>query len=447
VLEISGEVTCPYCGHVQSEADLAAELEAYGKAVDDRLGAADAEYARAAGLEQWASRTDPGRHMAILMGLMVGAPLVLAGLGLLVHRLGLVGETPGFTMAVMGVSYAGLVAYLVWYGFAKGKQIEARKAAPGQTEVACPNCGAPGVLTAGQALDACAYCGASLIPSESVIARGLDAAQQAARAARMARYRAEREGLVKIATFNQSPYAKSMHLMLAASLPVMLGVVVVGYSFQMATGRIDFSPGIFVLWAMAIAVVGPAAWFVRGWMGRRGAWRSALEALGRQFGGTGRLHAKVADWVPWLDAYWPGEYEVSALRSYGPALSLKAGGYPALIVADLPDAPLAQRKAKMDLLLAAAVPGHDDEGSGRKVPLDEGGKAAKRRLLDAGFQVTPSGAGVLATAGEAVIDRIYRHPAAAHALAPLLSDLSALAASMGAVPAAAVGEDAARQGP
>ena len=145
---IAPRVRCPYCGHEQALRAVYDELRDYEAAVGQVLGAAEHEHQRAAAWKQW-TQVDPGKNLKLAVGLILGAPMALAVLVFLSSELGLLQASgPGFGLAMMGACYAFVLAYLVWY-FAKRKRVAAQPVTAGGTQVACPSCGAPGMLTPG----------------------------------------------------------------------------------------------------------------------------------------------------------------------------------------------------------------------------------------------------------------------------------------------------------
>jgi hypothetical protein len=425
------EVSCPFCGRLQQVADLRAELEHHGVAVGQHLESAARDYQGVASWERIERRSDPSTTPAVVLGLMVVVPLLIAGGSWLAFELDLIGS-PNVTTSVVGGSFLGIITFVMWAVLGR-RNVEATTVAPAQTPVACPNCGAYGVLTGGQGIDTCTYCGASLIPSTTAMRSSIDAAARAAQKARMTRHRAERESLVRIVTYDESPFALLIPLLIFGSVPLTFFVTAAVYSWPMVTGTTEFHPGIFAPWAVLISLGALTGYFASRRSRKRDLWRRALADLSRQFGG--RVVASGREWVAWLNTYWTGEYPVSIGRKYGASASLQAYGYPVLVISDDLGALFQQTPPILEVLLAAAMP-HLPGGAGATAQNAERA-AAQARLESQGFEISMSEAGVTARAGVAY-KRLYDHRAAAHLLAPVLRDLATLAWSAGAEPVEAI---------
>jgi uncharacterized Zn finger protein (UPF0148 family) len=425
---LGAEFFCPYCGHRQSTANVAASVHAYEGKVQAQLDVADHDYERAAQWQSYSASTSSDPQRQGFRVVTMGLPLVAVGVGIVLSLAGVI-RPALLPLVFAGTAGIGAMAYMVW-NIARQTTVAARQAAPGELQVSCPNCGAPGMLTAGQGIDACRHCGASLIPSKAGIQQGLDQARQATLAARIAHHRAERLGKARVTASNYTGLHRAMTVLFLGALFLLLAAAVVGYSVLMALGRLDVHGGIILGWVVLLAALGPGGLYLRAWLARKRAWRAALEALTRQFGGA--IHRAPAEWVQWLNTYWIGDFNVSVARTYEPAAALEIGGFPALVVGDAPDKLSPAKPPLLEVLLAAWVPGHSD-GSQKTSP-SSAGATAKQRLIERGLEVSVGEAGVRARAGAAVYKQLYRHPAAARELAPILTDLSTLATSLGAEP-------------
>lgn len=426
VQAIEAVVTCPYCGHRQTLARHR-ELREYEQAVRRRVAAADEQAMVAASTEAWlASRaSNPVRNLTVAYGLMLGLPLVL-GLALYaVHAAGVLsfdGPAPAF--AIGGAGYLGLIVYFVWYFTGRARR-QQRATRLEQARVACPTCGAPGLLTPGASVDSCHYCDAALVPTRTMMSRGVDAAREAVRRAALDRRRAQRAAMVKATSLG--PYAVIMPVVMIGSLLAMIGATAVGYSVQMLRGAEPFHPAIFILWAMTIAIVGGVATFLSRRRQRRARLRSALGDAVRQLGGA-EMPA-VGQRAVWLDRYWAGDYDQQHLiQTYlAGAAAVEVGGYAALIDVDLN---ASRPPPRVDLLLAAWVPEVSD---GRKPS-----KRIRDKALKAlGFYVRKTEAGLVARANDELLAAARRDPDVVHVAVPALTRLAQLAAERGFEPVGA----------
>jgi hypothetical protein len=426
--EVTPELHCPFCGHRQPAATLHGELRDYQQAVEGKLEAAQQDAKYAAAWEQWKTYA-AGKHVAIALGFILGVPLVLAIVANLLLRSGAGG--PGVHVFMIGGSYAGVIGYLLWYfAGARRRQPAAAQVASGETAVACPQCGAPGALTPGQAVDACRYCRAALIPSQTVMIRSLDAVRQVARQARLERYRGERAG-----TARMMGYSKFQHwyLLYFAAMPVLFLAACVAMTARAITGAEPFRNELLGMWAIALALNGAGAYWFLYRRNKRREWRQALADLARQF--RGRPLFQLTEWVDWLNAYWAGEYATIGIfqGTYGCAAAVDVYGFPGLIVADGRGMDDQHRKRRVELFLAAWVPGLSDGAERPPVPAGDG-PAAYAWLASQGFTVEISEAGLRATALDVRVAQLHRAPASAHELAPILSALATVAMSIGAIP-------------
>ena len=309
----------------------------------------------------------------------------------------------------------------------------ARATMAAATSIACPSCGASGALWPGQGVGACDRCGATLVPSEHVMTHQLDAARHAHRVARMERLRAERRGA---AGLQKMSLAKATPVMIAVSLltPAVLGsVAILGEDLY---GR-DRLAALVLASATFVGVAGFACWL---WLRRAKArtWRSAMRDLAQHL--RGQLVLTLDQRVDWLNRLWMAEIAPAELHqsTLGCAAAVDADGYPALVLAD-PRASCPAQPARVEVLLAAWLPGLSDgmTDASAMVP-SPSGVGAWRWITSQGFEITPSEAGLRATANATAVATLHRNPAALHALVPIIRTLAMVARSVHAVPVTAV---------
>jgi hypothetical protein len=426
--ELAAQLVCPFCAHRQAPAHHA-ELEGYQREVSARLGAAEKEYQHAAAYNS-SMRRSGAQSLKVGYALMLGVPLVLALGAYALHAAGLLrADSPATSMVLMAGAYLAVIVYLVWWMLGKGRGVR-RAEVEGAAEVRCPSCGAPGVLTPGQAVDRCAYCGAALLASAEVIEQGLDAATRAHRAARMERVRQGRHVWVNLASTGG---ANAMPWIIGGSMAMMIVPATLGFSWQMATGAAEYSPAIFIMWSLALGIVGGGVLFYRHTKAKKTAWRSALADVARQFGG--QVFDAAAQWVTWLNRYWIGEIGLKEILQgrFGGAASVSAYGYPALILVD--PKPQQNFEARVDILLAAQIPGLADGSASAAPPLVGEGAAGRDELGRRGFRLEIEESGLRVRAEPHVIAAYHRDPASAHELAPVLGALVKVARALGAEPA------------
>jgi DNA-directed RNA polymerase subunit RPC12/RpoP len=429
VPELAPEVHCPFCGRRQAVATLHGELAGYQLAVAGDLEAAQRERQHAAAWERWSTHASPGKTLAVAFGFTLGLPLALTLVGYALLSSGRV-DGPYLSFGIMGSTYLGVILYVIWYATTARTRRAARVTA-GETAVACPRCGAPGALTAGQAIDECGYCHAALIPSQTMIMRSLDAVRRVAWQARMDRHRSERTGMARAMSSSAASY-----VIYIAFAPVALSLVGASIVFtsQMLRGQTPWDPAIVGLWGFSATMLGGGVAYFLYRRGKRRAWHAAFADLARQF--RGRVLPRMTDWIEWLNTHWAGAYPLERIFQgpYGCAAALDGQGFPVLVIADGSDTDR-YRPRRLEIMLAAWVPGMSDGAGTRKVPAGEGA-AAHDWLSAHGFTVEFTEAGLRAIADRATVTKLHRHPGKAHELAPAISALATAASSVGAYPVA-----------
>ena len=435
---------CPFCGAPLDLGGTAVrEARQYREDVFAAMREADAQRSQAAAWGQWKGRTSWPMISLAFTGVMMVVPclfsvpayLLSAGNVSVPPELHGIASTFG-SLCTFGTMAAMMVAFVVW----QSRRTSARAASDprnlGSRKVACPHCGAPNELAAGQHVETCGHCRGALMPSKTVMIAGLDAARAERRRATLERYRAERAGMLNVTRYTGA-YTKMIPFFYAIVFaPVLLGICVV--PFSATRGHVTLEEAAFVglpiLFVIAL-VAGVAAFFFVRWRQAVGAWRGALANLASQF--RGRVSEDVQDFVSWLNAGWAGPYDVRFVGG-GPrfaAVTLDAWGFSALVALN-PKAPMSsqyqQTPTYARVLLAAWIPSRSDGGP--PPALGPEAQATMNWLAGAGFLVSCEEAGILAMAQENVVAHLRKEPASAHQLAPVIGHLARLANEIGARP-------------
>jgi hypothetical protein len=255
--------------------------------------------------------------------------------------------------------------------------------------------------------------------------RGIDAAELAHRRARLEEFRQERLGMAGLSRYDMTAYVP---FIVGGSLLLPAGGGALAFSIEMLNGNEPYSPAIFLLWAMALAIVAGLAGILFYRRSRRARYERALADLGRQF----PLY-RVEDahgLADWLNRHWPAKYDVASL-GHGQdlvAASIDALGYPALLNAEFSSTE--HRAPRLHLLLAAHQRTETVHPQARAYV-----QQALARCRELGFEVTPSEAGLLAVADEETVRVVRKNPDALHEVATVLGTLAHAARAAGAVPA------------
>jgi DNA-directed RNA polymerase subunit RPC12/RpoP len=422
-----GNARCPYCAFEQPvSAELLRDLQLYAGGVRRELAHANEAYQRAAAWEQWAEqsqRTVP--QLKVIVPVTTGITLLVALALPLSRELGVPASQIGpIAVPLMTVPGFFLMGYVLWSY--SGRGVARKLAAPGNVAVACPNCGARAELVAGAPSQVCGYCRAALVASPLVMEHGIDAAEVAHRRARLEEFRQERLGMAGLSRYDMTAY---LPFIIGGSLLLPAGGGALALSIEMLNGTEPYSPAIFLLWGIALAILFGLAGILLYRRSRRERYERALADLGRQF----RLH-RVEDahgLADWLNRHWPVKYDVASL-GHGQdlvAASLDALGYPALLNAEFGSTE--HREPRLHLLLAA----HQRRGHTVHPQAAAYVQHAFARCRGLGFEVTPSEAGLLAVADEDTLRVVRKNPEALHEVATVLGILAHAARAAGAVPA------------
>jgi hypothetical protein len=421
-------VRCPYCNHEQQlSRELDAELRRYGGAVAHELSRADQAYERAAAWQHWSEQGNRAvPRLKLVIPLVSGITLCVSLAFPISQALGIPPDQVGGVLTpLLVVPSFFLFGYVIYvYSGARGA---ARRAVAGSVAVACPNCGGSGEIVPGAPGQVCGYCGALLIASAPVMQHGVSAAELAHRRARLEEFRHERLGMVRLMTYDMSPYVLYIA---GGSLLLPLGGATIGLSVAMFTGTEPYSPAIFIMWAMFLALVFTLAGVFVYRRSRQATFRASVSDLAHQF--ATRSLTNTLEMVEWLNRHWPARYELENLKHghFFVAATLDVLGYPALVNADFTAGQ--QHEPRLHLLLsaqhaAAANPGADALRYAN---------AALARCEQLGFKVSVNEAGVLAVATPETLAIIRSSPGSLHQVATVLTTMARSAQAGGAVPGA-----------
>lgn len=430
--ELASRVVCPFCRHAQ-EVDPAVleRLDDYRGKVERKVDAIAGERRQVARYDAWYGRMRRGSPATVL-ALTVGFMLFPTLVGLLMWGVvTLLGDAAEDLMPYVPIplTLLFLTALAGWYAWMySGKKRERAGGALEDTAFACPGCGAVSRIEPGERATSCDFCGASLLASEPVMGASLAGAQRAEHAARLERYRAEREGIVKVYSYTIQSYA---HLMVLGPFALMTGGGAVAFSFEMIVGREPFHPGIFLIWAMFFGCVAAAVGISVYKRGKRERWRAALAAVARS--SDGDLLAGIDGLAGWLDRHWAGPYDLRFLYAgpYAHGATVASGGYAGLLWLD-PTAMSEHHPARGHVLLAAWIPGVTDDQGGDRTPEARALLEDLRRVHDVQLQE----GGLFVALDEADLALLRRDPATVAELATLFPRLADLARALKASPVA-----------
>ncbi len=434
---LAAAVLCPYCGAQQSLAGTAIRrVQQYRHDVFAEMRAADADRQQASTWSQWTSGGSQIWMMIVpltfLLPFCISVPTMLLAMGhvalppAISNVLGNVGGlcTTFVVMAALGASS--------WMR-SRQKRGASQRGPSVASKVACPHCGAPNRLVAGEHVHTCSYCGGALMPSKTVMVQSLDAVRAERRRAALERYRAERHGMMNAGASSRTTMRLAPLYYVVPFAPMSL------FCLVGILGAAKETQAFWPLLAVAVMVVslvaGALGLVALRWWRRRESWRRGLAQLATQF--HGRASTQIADLVSWLDTYWAGPFDVRKLLG-GPrfaVVALDAWGYsgvlalsPARMLLDTSNA----YPTYAQVVLAGWVPSAT-EGHGSP-PIGDAARATLGWLEAAGFSVSFEEAGVVASALPWVIERLRRQPDVVGQLAPVVAHVVRLAYELGVQP-------------
>jgi len=429
--EVVERVRCPFCNHQQDVArDLIDRLEAFRGRLDAHAEVIAEERRQTARFDAWYGRMRKGSPAVVLLftaAFMLGPMLigfVLWGLVALIGQEATDRLVPFVPIPLMLLVFASLAGWIGW--MYSGQRRKRSVAALEAEALACPGCGAVSRVEPGATVTACSFCGASLVPSEPVMGRALAAAQRAKLAARIERYRAEREGIAKALSYGM-PLA--MHWFVLGPFTLMACGGAFAFSFEMLAGREPFHPGIFLLWAMGGGCVAAGVGISGYQRVTRQRWRAALAAVAR--GSGGEVVSGLDGLVGWLDRHWAGPYDLRFVHAgkYAHGATLYVEGFAGLLWVD-PTASSEHHPARTHLFLAAWIPGVADDEDSSPSPEATDLLENLRREHDVQLQQ----GGLFLPLDDADVTPLRRDPTGVTQLATVFVQLAALARALGASP-------------
>ncbi len=425
-------VMCPFCGTVQEISHAQrTELARYRSGVQSELERAEHERSQVRKWDRWyggrggQAKAGFGTTMVLFASVLVLA-IALAGVAQVMMTSG----NPALAAAALFVAPIGVlvifvpavIGYSVWY--CGGKRRERATNTPLGSLATCPACGAVNSLAVGRVLERCAYCGAALMPSPALMARGLDEAENVRLRAELERYRTERRGMATL--IRSSAGTVVPYFVLGSFLPLTLGGAIVFTVGAVSSGRPE--PGLGILWGMA-ALNGGAMWLVHV---HRRAWRerfARIAELGRA--PFGQRPLGFDGFIGWLNAHWAGPVPLTEIfpGTYFHAVSLVLGEYPGLLV--LNPKPLAEEyPGYVAVYLAAWIPAVHANPS-----LDPSTTTPQRAWLESlGISVSMDRGGLKAHGKARVARCLAQRVDGAEILAQVASCLLGMARSMSAMP-------------
>ncbi|MBW2276566.1 MAG: zinc ribbon domain-containing protein [Deltaproteobacteria bacterium] len=434
LVELATLVSCAHCGHQQTvDPKLLAELAEYRDGVRQRLEQADREQQQAAAWER-STAALKGKNKAI--GYIVPIVLCLvvpggvaAAFSVLVAQGVIAQEKLQYLAYILPVfSILGIGGYYAWY-YTRYRRKGSTAPALSAAEVHCPSCGAPNRIGAGEVLESCEHCGAALMPDRSTRQRSVDAAVEAHRLAQMEKYRAERQGYASLRRVGLGPVGTI--LMVGGPFLLMVGGGSIAFSYSMWVGDDPYSPAIFAMWGLTIALVIGLTIAVSTVKRRQARVRDGVAVLAASLGGRGL--DGLAGVVGWLNRFWAGPidpFEMMPGSCYG-AGAIVLSGFPVLVDVN-PRAASQQHRKWARILVPCAIPGvaiNDDSTA----PFNVKASRLIQKLSAVGFEVTTSAAGLLARAGEDIAPELMKSGEIA-TLAMPITDLVRLADTLGAAP-------------
>ncbi len=330
------QLRCPYCGvHQVLDEAKRRELLRYEADVAGALARAGEERARIASWELWyggrGGRSPNATKVSLaIFGVMFAVVIALGFVAQAMLMSGNPALVPIGTLlmpiATPVLFFGAIIGQIVWYY--GGQRRQRAEATPPRANAKCPRCGATNVMAAGRTVERCTHCGASLLPTTTMMHAGRDAAEAERFRVELERHRIERRGIVQALSSsmgNVVPY-----IILGSWLPITV-LPTIGFTVEsISSGKTE--PGLAILWGIAglnVALIVLVASWRRG---RRERFQWILAHATAPF-----VHRDVADGrgvAAWLDAHWAAgvDYPVLGAGPYFAASAITAGEYAGLVV-------------------------------------------------------------------------------------------------------------------
>jgi len=412
-----GAVGCAHCGHRQAlDPHTSARLAHYLQRFATAQGHVVRERTEAEKYERWAQHGSTRNSYILTIGFvwMCGFPLVLAHLW--EQRVLTEPAARGIGIGI-GVLTVAVMAFLMW----PKDRTRRAASAPGASLVSCPTCGAGNPFRHGSAATVCRYCTTTLLASGDVVCDGLDAARRNVRLAELRRLRAERSHYVSDDVFEFRVWA-----LVALSMGVGMPVVSAVNTIVGGGGPVPLA---VPLVAAGVALTGIAGWMIRRWR-HISQLRNAVDELATRVHGVAQRHPTAT--VAWLNAFWPALFDMDVLgttKRFG-AVSAVVDGFAVHVF----HATSASTPARLSILVAAWLPDISDGcGPGPAAP-----PATYQAILQAGFRLANTPAGICLTASQEAADQVGRDPHRMIQLTTTLTQAAQLTRTLGGVPVGAL---------
>ncbi len=431
---VAATVRCDFCGHQQmlNPAQLA-QLSQYQSAAVRLSASAQQELSTISQMQALHGVRGPqSRNVIWVLMACTSAPVILA------VAFVAVGMASGISndvlkgvaeMIVMGGLFVGLGGYFIWYYGGTKKTVTLPRA----TQAAiCPNCGAPTAFVPGQVIERCQFCSATAVPGTALQRAVLDASEQAARLARLERYRAERRvvsGYTNIANSTATIYPWVIGISLG--LPVIGGAIWATYSTLTDS---DPAPiGVLIaLWVMALGMVIAGILYLTIRAKRRDKWRHVQDQLAAKLNGVTVKGSASA--MNWMDVFWACPFPAQDLMlcDLGSATLGMCQSFPVLLLLNpMRPGSMQAGKPEAEVLLAARFSGYVDDGELPNGPQLEG---LRNRLGTAGYTLKSYGGGLHASASTVALDTLPSVPEQALELIGIAEQLAQFAVAARAQP-------------
>lgn len=332
-------------------------------------------------------------------------------------------------MIVMVGFFVGVGGYFIWYYGGTKKTVTLARA----TQAAiCPTCGAPTAFVPGQVVGRCQFCSAAAVPGTALQRAALDASENAARFARLERYRAERRvvsGYTNIANSTAAIYPWVIGISLG--LPIIGSAIWATYSTLTDS---DPAPiGVLIaLWAMALGMAIAGIVYMTMRAKRRDKWLHVQDQLAAKLNGVTVKGSDAA--MNWMDVFWACPFPVQDLMlcELGSSTLGMCQSFPVLVLLN-PMRPggIQAGKPEAEVLLAARFSGYVDDGELQNGPQLEG---LRNRLGTAGYTLKSYGGGLHASASTTALDTLPSVPEQALELVVIAEQLAQFAVAARAQP-------------
>ena len=431
---LAANVCCDFCGHQQalSSAQLA-QLSQYQSAAMQLNSRAQEELSAISQMQALHGGRGPqSRNVLGILMACTSTPVVVAFAYVAVAMAsGVSNDTiKGVAELIVMVGFfVGVGGYFIWYYSGARKAVTLPRA----TQAAiCPTCGAPTAFVPGQVFGRCQFCSAAAVPGTAIQRAAIDASEQAAKIARLERYRAERRvvsGYANIANSTAAIYPWVIGI--SVGLPVVGCAIWATYSTLTDS---DPAPiGVLIaFWAMALGLVIAGILFVTIRAKRRDKWRHVQDQLAFGLNGFTVKGSDAA--MNWLDSFWACPFPAQDLMlcDLGSSTLGRCQSFPVLLLLNpvRPDGTQAGR-SEAEVLLAARFSGCIEDS---ELPNGSQLENLRNRLSTAGYTLKSYGGGLHASASTMALDTLPSVPEQALELVGIAEQLAQFAVAARALP-------------